>query len=437
MRKSQPVAILGTGMAAFGAVHHLTSQGVPSVCYDKNEYWGGHTATFTDARGFVFDDGPHVSFTKDERIQDLFAHNVRDQFELVQMRVDNYWRGYRMKHPVQCNLYGLPTDLVTRIIEDFVKAQSPAGENQTYADWLYAAYGTTFAETFPMVYGLKYHTTTAANMTTEWLGPRMYRPTLQEVVAGAISPSEQNVHYVTHFRYPTFGGFASYLRPFADTNDLRLGHELVWLDARGRQLRFANGRAASYDAVISSLPLPELIRLVDGAPEDVLEATSRLAFTTAVVVNVGVDRQELSETHLTYFYDPELVFSRLNFPHMLSMNNVPPGAGSIQAEIYFSDKYRPLSQSLDGLVDRTIDDLRSCGVLTEKDRILVREGRVVRYANVIYDHDRRDALATVHGFLEDIGVNYCGRYGAWDHAWTDEAFQSGEQAARNALDAQG
>ena len=164
-----------------------------------------------------------------------------------------------------------------------------------------------------------------------------------------------------------------------------------------------------------------------------LEAARQLAFTTAVIVNVGVDRQELSEAHLTYFYDPDVVFSRLNFPHMLSANNAPPGAGSIQAEIYFSDKYRPLTRSVEGLVDTTIDDLRRCGVLTEMDRILVREGRIVRYANVIYDHDRRDALAAVHGFLDDIGVFHCGRYGTWDHAWTDEAFQSGEQAARTAL----
>jgi protoporphyrinogen oxidase len=437
MTEMLPVAILGTGMAAFGAAHHLASQGVPSICYDKNAYFGGHTATFTHPSGFVFDDGPHVSFTKDERIQELLADCVGQRFEYVQMHVDNYWRGYRIKHPVQCNLYGLPSDLVSRIVVDFAEAQPRTDEIRTYADWLYASYGTTLAETFPMVYGLKYHTTTADNMTTEWLGPRMYRPTLQEVVEGALTPSARNVHYVTHFRYPTHGGFASYVRPFAEKSDLRLDHELVGLDAQRRRLRFANGLDASYDLVISSIPLPELVRLVDGAPRDVLEAARGLAFTTAVVVNVGVDRQQLSETHLTYFYDPDLVFSRLNFPHMLSANNVPPGAGSIQAEIYFSDKYRPLSQTPDALVDRTIEDLRRCDVLTERDRILFREGRVVRYANVIYDLDRREALATVHGFLDDIGVHYCGRYGAWDHAWTDEAFQSGEQTARAALDGSG
>jgi len=55
------------------------------------------------------------------------------------------------------------------------------------------------------------------------------------------------------------------------------------------------------------------------------------------------------------------------------------------------------------------------------------------HKGVIVDLDRAAALETVHGFLDDVGVYYCGRYGNWDHAWTDEAFISGEQAARKVL----
>ena len=35
-----------------------------------------------------------------------------------------------------------------------------------------------------MQYTRKYHTTTADNMSTDWLGPRIYRPSLEEVLAG-------------------------------------------------------------------------------------------------------------------------------------------------------------------------------------------------------------------------------------------------------------
>ena len=34
------------------------------------------------------------------------------------------------------------------------------------------------AETFPMEYTIKYHTTNARNLNTEWIGPRLYRAKL-------------------------------------------------------------------------------------------------------------------------------------------------------------------------------------------------------------------------------------------------------------------
>ena len=66
---------------------------------------------------------------------------------------------------------------------------------------------------------------------------------------------------------------------------------------------------------------------------------------------------------MTYFYDADICFTRLSFPHMLSATNAPPGCGSIQAEVYFSSKYRPLTQSPNDLIDQVIADLRrrACG----------------------------------------------------------------------------
>ena len=58
------------------------------------------------------------------------------------------------------------------------------------------------------------------------------------------------------------------------------------------------------------------------------------------------------------------------------------------------------------------------------------------YANIIFDLDRTSALKTVHGYLDDIGVGYCGRYGDWGYLWTDESFKSGELAAEKVLDKQ-
>ncbi len=334
------------------------------------------------------------------------------------------------------HINGLPHDLIVEIIADFVKVHdAPERPVANYEEWLVASYGRRFAELFPMQYTRKYHLTAASNMSTEWLGPRMYRPSLQELLRGALAPWQPEVHYITHFRYPKQGGFHSYLAPLPRIADIHLRHEVVAIDPKARALQFANGAAVGYDALVSSIALPALLPMIAGAPADVVDAARSLACSTCVLVNVGVDRADLSEGQITYIYDEDICFTRLSFPHLLSATNAPPGCGSIQAEVYFSDKYRPLDADPGEIVGRVIADLHRCGILREGDRILHQGARVVRYANVIFDLGRAAALATVHGYLDDIGIHYCGRYGDWGYMWTDESFISGERAAEAALSA--
>ncbi|OAF19348.1 hypothetical protein AXW67_36810 [Bradyrhizobium neotropicale] len=423
-------------MAGFGAAHAAQAAGAPRpVMYDMHDYVGGHTASHEFPGGWVFDEGPHVSFTDDGRIKDLLAANIGGKYESTPTRINNYWRGHWIKHPAQVNLYGLPTDLVTKIMLEFVevaqRTETPPIRN--YEDWLRASYGKTFSETFPMEYTWKYHTTTASNLSTEWIGPRMYRPKLDEVFRGALEPSTANVNYNSGFRYPSRGGFVSYLEPFKKMADIKLGHKVVRMDPKARLLHFKNGAAASYDALISSIPLPELIPMIEGVPRDVLEAAERLACSEAVIVNLGIDREDLIDAHWTYFYDRDIFFSRLSTPHLQSPHNVPPGCGSLQAECYFSKKYRPLDRRPEDCIEPVIAGLRQCGILREDDRILYRGAMHIPYANVIFDLEATSCTAAVHGFLDDIGIAYCGRYGDWAYLWTDQSFVSGEKALNKAL----
>ena len=434
MTPQPTILTIGTGMSACGAIHQLSTEGIQPVCYDKSPYPGGHTASFEEAEGWWFDDGPHVSFTTDERIQGLFSEAVDGEYEAVSAVVDNHWKGYWFHHPVQCNLYGLPIDLVVNAIRDFIEAQqAPEGEIRNYQDWLMTAFGRTIAETFPMVYGLKYHTTEASNMSTDWLGPRLYRPSLEEVLRGALGPQSEYVHYADRFRYPKQGGFFSFAKPFLARADLKLNSALTGIDPEGKVARFSTGEAVAYDAMISSVALPELVLLIDQVPDAVREAAGRLASTNCVLVNVGVDREDLSEANWTYVYDEEMIFTRLSYPHLLSSSTVPKGKGSIQCECYYSAKYRPLDRRLEDHVAPAVADLKRCGILREDDRVLHTSTRLVPHANIIFDLERNEALKIVDDYLDHTGILRCGRYGEWGYQWTDESFKSGEAAARAAL----
>ena len=68
---SRRFLVLGAGMAGFGAAYQLSQEGIRPTMYDERPAIGGHTSTRVFEDGFVFDEGPHVSFTKDKRIQEL------------------------------------------------------------------------------------------------------------------------------------------------------------------------------------------------------------------------------------------------------------------------------------------------------------------------------------------------------------------------------
>jgi protoporphyrinogen oxidase len=430
---SDEVLILGSGMAGLGAAASCRAVGRHARIFERKAYAGGHTATHTKD-GFVFDEGPHVSFTKMEKIKSVFSDAVAGDYLSIDAKINNYWRGQFIRHPVITSMHGMPKDVVAKCIADFVEAKKvtdPVIEN--YEDWLVASYGRAYAETFPMAYTRKYHTTEARNMSTEWVGPRLYQAKLEEVLTGALSGEAPNIHYVQEYRYPRVGGFAAFLRGLQQASSIELNHEVIAIDPNRREVRFRNGRSAEYASLVSSIPLPDLIPMIAAAPADVLEAAGKLACTSVVLVNLGIDRPDVSDASWTYYYEDEFPFSRVSFPRTFSPHVVPEGHSSIQAEVYFSKKYKPLPDSPQDCIEPTIAGLRRSGVLRESDRIVFRDAMTIPYANIIFDLDRAGALAVVHGFLDDVGIAYCGRYGDWGYLWSDEAYESGERATEKAL----
>lgn len=428
------ICIIGSGMAALGAAYRLRGEGVGSRLYEKAQHPGGHTASWTDQEGFTFDEGPHISFTKNDRIKALFAESVSQEYAEKKAVMNNYWQGHWIKHPAQVNLHGLPQDLVVNALKDFSHAAyTEYGEINNYADWLLASFGRTFAETFPMEYGLKYHTTSAENMSTDWLGPRILKPNLEQVFKGALTPDTDDLHYITDFRYPVMNGFQSFMNMFINDSEIELGHELVELDPERKWLRFSNGKEITYNHLISSVPLPELIPLIANVPLEVVHSVEKLACSSCVVVNIGLDRADISDAHVSYFYDSDFIFTRLSFPHMQAESNAPNGKGSIQAELYYSDKYKPLEMTPERCVESTINDLKRCGLIREDDVIVSVHAKLIKYANIIFDLERAEAVEIVKGYLESINVLTCGRYGEWGYMWTDESFVSGENAAQKVL----
>jgi protoporphyrinogen oxidase len=422
------IVILGAGLAGLGAAAELKN--VDCVIYEKNPYYGGHAHSW-NYDGFVFDEGPHVSFTKNEEIRLLFANSVRGRYHEFTPRISNYFYGHRIKHPPQCHLFGLPIDLVTQCIVDFVKANDgahPKGSN--YEDWCLSHLGKAFSENFTFKYTRKYWTLDPFQMGTDWVGNRVYRPTFEEVLKGALQDNEELQHYFQVCRYPEEGGFWGYTHLLAEGCPIRYGYEIKEIDVAHKKLIFSDQAPEYYDSLISSLPLPELIPMMKDVPDKVLEASTRLNCTSMVLLNIGVRREDISKDYWLYVYDEDIVFSRVNFPSRLAPKNAPPGTSSVQAEIHYS-RYRPLQ--MNHCLEKGIEDFKKMGILRRDDKILLAEEERIKYGNVIFDLERQKNLKIVLDFLTEKGIKTCGRYGDWGYYWTDDSILSGRRAAREVI----
>ncbi|MGM0407679.1 MAG: FAD-dependent oxidoreductase, partial [Bacteroidota bacterium] len=351
------------------------------------------------------------------------------------LHVNSYWRGHWIKHPVQNNLYGLPRELVKRIIVEFLEAE-PENEQLAYnsKEWLVSIFGKTFTETFPAKYDEKYHTIASENIEPSEIKTKFHRPEIHEVLLGAASPKTKNAHHISRICYPEQGGFVTFLDEIVQNFVIEYKHKVMCIDPEKKLLFFDDGKTEKFDYLISTIPLPELIQCIMGVPYNIELASRKLAYSSCVIVNLGIKRKNISTVHSSYFYDHDIVFSRLTFPHLFSPNNVPEGCESIQAEIYFSKKYKPLYLSPNSFIAPVISGLIHCGLITEKDKVVYQEAKLTHYANIIFDFDRKYSLLDVHNYLDEIGIEYCGSYGEWKNLMADEAFESGENAAQRVMD---
>ena len=422
-----PIAILGAGVAGLCAARRIEAAN-PGMCvvFERGNKVGGMGSSFT-LGDCTFDIGIHGLYTKDPQVLGDFHAAVAGQDHEIRPSIMDIWQDRIVPHPVQSHLYGLPQPIALNCVIDFIEAQrssAPTDEAPDYRTWCLKHLGRSLSEVLVFPYIRKFWTVGPEELIAD-LGPRTRVPTVQEILRGALIPSPQDVDNVSSIRYPTSGGFGAYARGFAKGVPVRTKKCVTAIDAASRRLSFEDGSTVSYGALISTIPLPTLIRLLAGTPEAVASSCSLLRATSLALVSFVLRKPSRLECHWAYSYDPDCVFSRITLPSRWAENNGRGGTGSVQAEVYYRGS-SPTREHLEMSVRR---DLRRVGIIGSDDEIAASDVRWFQYANVIYDHNRSAALKTIAAYLKKVGIRVAGRYGLWDHSLVDEVKRNAEAVA--------
>ena len=414
--------VLGSGIAGISAGCHLKTQGEQVVIFERDNDWGGLCGNFT-IDGFRFDKFVHFSFAPDEYTKNIFE-NSSPTYAHPSISY-NYYNCCWLKHPAQNNLAPLPTDEKVEIIKDFVNRKHTSVEDiKDYEEWLRVQYGDYFAEHFPLKYTRKYWGVEAKELETKWVGNRMHSPDLEEVLRGAFEVQDKNFYYTNYMKYPKKGGFRSILNNCREGLDIRFNKEVCSIDTANKIVKFKDGTTAEYTRLISSLPLPEIVKMLDDVPEEVKTAAENLMHTSGYMVSLGFNKPDIAKHLWFYIYDEDILASRVYSPNLKSPDNVPEGCSSLQAEIFFSNKAE--IPAADKVLENTIKKLIEMGIFKEED-LIVKDIRFEKYANVIFDKDIYKNRAVVLDYLKAKEIESIGRFGKWEYMWTHQAFEDGRK----------
>lgn len=90
-------------------------------------------------------------------------------------------------------------------------------------------------------------------------------------------------------RYPAIGGFKAFLNQLVKGADIRYDQDVVEINPLKKQVKTSDGNIYTYSRLISSMPLPILVQILeDEVPNQVKDAAKNLRVTSGYTISVAL-----------------------------------------------------------------------------------------------------------------------------------------------------
>ncbi len=423
--------ILGGGLTGLVAAERLAVAGVEAPVLERELEPGG--ACRSESRdGFTFDSTGHLlHVARPETEVWLRELGVWDRLTEHRRRAAVVVGDRQAPYPIQIHTADLDPVVRRDCLLGFIKAwaRGPGDEPENFRDWVLDRFGEGLARHFFFPYNSKLYRARPEELSLDWVGRYVPKPSLEEVVDGALGLHTAAVGYNATFRYPAEGGIRMLPDAVAQrVPGLRLGAEVVAVNLDERWVETAAGDTLPYSTMVATTALPHLLDLVVGElPEEAATARRALRWVRVLNLALGVEGAPPSTQHWLYYPAAELPFYRVGFPSNHG-RVAPDGCHTVSVEI----SLEPDGGDLETLAATAERALEERGLL-DPGRVRVRVLKVLDPAYVVFDLRRRQAVSTLRSFLRSHDVVLAGRWAEWKYSAMEDAILDGMSAARRLL----
>jgi protoporphyrinogen oxidase len=408
--------VVGAGVAGLAYAERLASAGRGVLVLEREDQPGGLSRTFTNDEGFSFDIGPHRFHTSDPAVQSYLLDVLGSKITCIPRSSSVYLAGRYMSWPL--SLEGVLRLPPWVLVPSFFDLLAPKPRSQaSFADSIISRYGRNLYRHFFRDYTAKFTGLDATLLHNDWaaagvdravIDKRVKADNLFALLKGLLLPRPVS----TSFIYPSEGGISSFASGLVSRIRERGGavetaREVSGLIVEGdsaKGVRLADGEEIEASSVVWTGPVSAI------APECGLE------FMSTILYNVGLRRQTRHSYQWCYFGEKRLSFSRLTIPRNFSPWMVPPGAGSITAEITCREG-DSLWNDPASMAARVLEDLEIVGAASARDVLFVQPVKV-RNTYPVYTLDYHDRLSCVRVPSNVVLLGRCGTfwYNNMDHS---------------------
>jgi len=417
------IIVLGAGPTGIGAAWRLAEHGHEDwLLLDQAPGPGGLSTSVVDDAGFTWDLGGHVLFSHYRYFDHLMQQALGDAWFEHEREAWVWMRERWVPYPFQNNIWRLPENDLVACLEGLVEIQrsGTAGAPAHFAEWLQRAFGRGLCDVFMYPYNFKVWAYAPDTMGTTWMGERVATVDLARILRNLVLRRD-DVSWGPNakFRFPQRGGTGAIWQSLAGqlpSQRLAFGRTVVSIDSQRRRLHLSDGSIEPYDALVSSVPLAQTLRMTpDLGPAAAL--ADRFVHSSSHIVGVGFEGQPpeaLRTKCWMYFPENDTPFYRVTvFSNYSRFNVARPGAQwSLMAEVSESP-VKPVDQAR--LVDDVIAGFRRSGFIDDATRIVTRWHRRLPFGYPTPWLGRDEVLDSVQPLLESRGILSRGRFGAWKY----------------------
>jgi len=408
--KEKKILILGAGLSGLSIAYFLKKKGFNPHVFEKESVSGGMCRSIKNG-DFTFDLSGHLLHFRNPQIKklvkDLLANNLKKHTR--QATVFSHDRF--INFPFQTNFDKLPSKVSKECLSGLAQADKlQSKDDQTFLDWIYNRFGQGIAKHFMIPYNLKFWQEPLSSISSEWAHRFIVTPKSKSA-KDLKKESLKNLGYNAEFWYPKKGGIEELIKALLAFNkNIFLNKEVVEIDLKKKTVRFKDGKNEKYDLLISTIPLPQMLKIIKDIPHQINKCLKDLKWVSIYNINFGIQGKQQEAQHWTYFPQKNISFFRVGFFHNFSKSLTPEGSSSLYVEVSYSKKY-PINK--EKVVSRVKRDLKKNGIISDLSKICCTNTNDLSYGYPIYDKKYRKSRNKVLEFLSDFNINSIGRYGSW------------------------